>query len=642
LPLPLTRSLASALVVALALTVLSLDSAQAVPPWNEVEVQRAPDQTAPDQTAPETKAAAKSETKTETLADRYTLGTEGLPQVLSDADAALYREIFQLQERGKWKAADKLIARLGDRMLMGHVQFQRYMHPTAYRSRYKELKRWLDRYADHPGAKAVYDLAVKRRPKNYTWPRKPARHRSTYIQRSEATTYAKVPSKRLSRSKSRRARQIKWHVRRYAMRTRLTAAEQLLATRETKRLLHPAEIDEGYAEVAAAWYYYGKVSKAYALARAAAKRSGEHVPMAHWIAGLAAWRLDDLPAAAEHFEQLALSRNASGWNTSSGAYWAARTHLRLRQPEEMSRWLALAADAPMTFYGQLARRALGMETRFDFRPHRLTPEGAEILLNTRESRRALALMQAGQNRRAERELLRLRNWNVPEAVEALLSVAERAKLPSLSFKLASRLVDSGHAQPQGDKLEAALYPIPPWQPKGGFKVDRALIYALMRQESAFNPRAKSRDGARGLMQLLPSTAGFVARNYRRFRGHRRNQLFEPSLNMDLGQRYVAHLLSNDRVGDNLFRLTTAYNGGPGNLAKWQRRMKLDDDPLLFIESLPARETRLFIERVLSNFWIYRARLGQPSPSLDSAAAGDWPGYAALDGASQEIAHREQD
>ncbi|MDH3919616.1 MAG: hypothetical protein OEU25_15745, partial [Rhodospirillales bacterium] len=192
MPLPLTRSLASALVVALALTVLSLDSAQAVPPWNEVEVQRAPDQTAPDQTAPETKAAAKSETKTETLADRYTLGTEGLPQVLSDADAALYREIFQLQERGKWKAADKLIARLGDRMLMGHVQFQRYMHPTAYRSRYKELKRWLDRYADHPGAKAVYDLAVKRRPKNYTWPRKPARHRSTYIQRSEATTYAKV------------------------------------------------------------------------------------------------------------------------------------------------------------------------------------------------------------------------------------------------------------------------------------------------------------------------------------------------------------------------------------------------------------------------------------------------------------------
>jgi soluble lytic murein transglycosylase-like protein len=615
-------------VIALASTVLCLDSARAVPPWTEVEIQ--------------TNAATTSEQRTETLEDRYALGPEGLPKVLSDDDAELYREIFRLQERGNWKAADKRIAKLDDRMLMGHVQFQRYMHPTAYRSRYKELKRWLDRYADHPGAKRIYDLAIKRRPKNHLWPRKPVRHRSPYIQRPAAAASATVPSKPLSRAKRKRAQQIKWQVKRYALHTRLTAAEQLLTTREAKRLLHPAEIDDGRAQVAAAWYYYGKLPKAYDLARSAAERSGEHVPLAHWIAGLAAWRLNDLPAAAAHFEQLALSGNASKWNSAAGAYWAARSHLRLRRPEEMSRWLALAADAPMTFYGLLARRALGMETRFDFRPHRLTPAGAEILLGTPESRRALALMQAGQHRRAEQELLRLRNWNVPEGVEALLSVAERARLPSLSFKLASRLVQSGHAQPQGDKLEAALFPIPPWQPEGGFKVDRALIYALMRQESAFNPRAKSRDGARGLMQLLPSTAGFVARNYRRFRGHKRNELFEPSLNMDLGQRYVTHLLSNEQVGGDLFRVTTAYNGGPGNLMKWERRMKFDDDPLLFIESLPARETRLFIERVLTNFWIYRARLGQPAPSLDATAAGDWPGYAALDGASQEIAYREQD
>jgi soluble lytic murein transglycosylase-like protein len=618
--------IAGALFGALALAVLS--PAQALPPHGETEV--------------ETGAPAPKAPQPETLAERFSLGPEGLPKVISESDAELYREIFRLQERGKWKAVDKLIARLGDKMLMGHVLAQRYLHPTAYRSRYKELKRWLDSYADHPDAKRIYDLAVKRRPKNYTWPRKPARHRSKYIQRSAATTGAYIPSKRLSRTKRKRARQIKWQVRRYAMRTRLTAAEQLLATREAKRLLSAAEIDDGRADIAAAWYYYGKISKAYALAGKAAERSGQYVPIAHWTAGLAAWRLGKLEAAAEHFEQLALSQNASQWNTAAGAYWAARSHLRLRRPEEMSRWLSLAAKAPMTFYGLLARRALGVETRFDFRPHRLSPEGAELLLNTRESRRAFALMQVSQHRRAERELLRLRNWNVPEAVEALLAVAERAKLPSLSFKLANRLVDSGHASPRGDKLEAALFPIPPWQPEGGFKVDRALIYALMRQESAFNPKAKSRDGARGLMQLLPSTAGFVARNYRRFRGDRRNQLFDPALNMDLGQRYVVHLLSNERVGGDLFRLTTAYNGGPGNLMKWQRRMDFDNDPLLFIESLPARETRLFIERVLTNFWIYRARLGQPVPSLDATAAGDWPGYAALDGASQEIARREQD
>jgi hypothetical protein len=61
------------------------------------------------------------------------------------------------------------------------------------------------------------------------------------------------------------------------------------------------------------------------------------------------------------------------------------------------------------------------------------------------------------------------------------------------------------------------------------------------------------------------------------------------------------------------------------------------DPLMFIESLPSRETRLFVERVLANLWIYRARLGQPAPSLDGIASGDWPLYVALDNKTQELA-----
>ncbi len=91
------------------------------------------------------------------------------------------------------------------------------------------------------------------------------------------------------------------------------------------------------------------------------------------------------------------------------------------------------------------------------------------------------------------------------------------------------------------------------------------------------------------------------------------------------------------MGGDLFRLTTAYNGGPGNLSKWQRQMDYPGDPLMFIESLPSRETRLFIERVLANLWIYRARLGQPAPSLDGIASGDWPLYVALDSKAQELA-----
>ena len=86
------------------------------------------------------------------------------PAILSDADVDLYRQIFEVQERGDWTTADRLIARLSNPVLMGHVQFQRYMHPTAYRSRFNELNDWMDDYADLPEAGRVYRLAERRRP----------------------------------------------------------------------------------------------------------------------------------------------------------------------------------------------------------------------------------------------------------------------------------------------------------------------------------------------------------------------------------------------------------------------------------------------------------------------------------------------
>src|SRR3546814_9650351 len=92
---------------------------------------------------------------------------------------------------------------------------------------------------------------------------------------------------------------------------------------------------------------------------------------------------------------------------------------------------------------------------------------------------------------------------------------------------------------------------------------------MMRQESGFNPRALSPDGARGLMQLMPRTASYIDGD-RRYHGKRENELYDPSLNLELGQRYIAYLLVHERVQGDLFRLATAYNGGPGNLGKWER------------------------------------------------------------------------
>jgi soluble lytic murein transglycosylase-like protein len=215
-----------------------------------------------------------------------------------------------------------------------------------------------------------------------------------------------------------------------------------------------------------------------------------------------------------------------------------------------------------------------------------------------------------------------------------MAAADRGGMPGLAMRLHNTIYADG------DGLDAAGYPLPQWTPKGGFRVDRALVYAVVRQESRFDPEARSWAGARGLMQLMPSTARYVARGSG-YRVAGRSGLDDPALNLALGQRYLTMLLGDGNVDGDLFRLAAAWNGGPGNLQKWRRETKHGNDPLLFIESIPSRETRVFIERLLANLWIYRDRMGQPSPSLDALAAGRWPVYTALDQHGVEVAQHGQ-
>ncbi|MEO3428428.1 lytic transglycosylase domain-containing protein [Pelagibius sp. CAU 1746] len=564
-------------------------------------------------------------------------GPDGLPAVLQAHDAEAYRRIFALQESGRWKDADRLIAGLSDRRLMGHVLAQRYLHPTAYRSKYLELKEWMDHYADHPQAKRIYKLALKRRPANYRRPQPPAAVRTGVSWTAARASTDYVSPRPRSKAMRRKVSRVQRQVRRNVLRQRFTVTEKLLGQASVRNLLDEVELDEARALVASGWFYYGDTQRAYALAAPAAHRSGRAAPMINWIAGLAAWRLGHIDEAAVFFETLAGADNVAGWNVAAGAYWAARAHLKQQRPDRSSPLLRRAAEYQRTFYGLLARRALGMRIEFDFGSHRLGPEMTERLNRSPVGSRALALLQVGDREAAEDELVNAGRWGDPQQGEALLALAQHAKMPALAFRMGSQLARAKAGEQAGGALDAALYPIPPWQPQSGFSLDRALIYAVMRQESAFNTRAKSPDGARGLMQLMPRTASYMDKGGHYHRGNRRNELFEPSLNMELGQRYIAYLLEHERVQGDLFRLTTAYNGGPGNLGKWERAIKADHDPLLFIEALPSKETRLFIERVLTNLWIYRERLGQPAPSLERLAGGDWPRYEALDGTRAEVA-----
>src|SRR3546814_20968426 len=100
-------------------------------------------------------------------------------------------------------------------------------------------------------------------------------------------------------------------------------------------------------------------------------------------------------------------------------------------------------------------------------------------------------------------------------------------MPALAYRMGSRLAGSDIDSDEiGGVVDAALYPIPPWQPASGFTVDRALIYAMLRQESGFNTRALSPDGARGLMTLMPRTGSYNAPNSRH-PGKRHHRPYNP-------------------------------------------------------------------------------------------------------------------
>ena len=550
-----------------------------------------------------------------------------VPGVLSDADAALYRKVFELQETGQWKAADAAIKDIDDKVLLGHVLAQRYLHPRKYRSQYKELKAWLADYADHPEARRIHTLALHRKPGNWRAPESPERLK---LSASEGVATARrIPGKRLSKSNRSVVSQYKQTIRRALRRGNTLVAKRTITSAKVGKLFSDAEYDEARARLGQAYFSAGRDEWALKWA-AAAERSGHLLPQAHWTAGLASWRLGRKEQAATHFEAAADNSVGDDWFHAGAAFWAARANLVVRKPARVGRWLEEAAAHPRAFYGILARRILDQPMPFKWDLPTVAGGTFEALEARPRGRRAMALVQVGQQWRAERELRELARGADETLANGVLALAARGNMAGLAVRLDHQLY------PNGGGYDGAAYPIPAWAPVDGFSVDRALIYALIRQESMFNPKAKSWAGARGLMQLMPGTARFVARN-KGVRMNKRSELFEPEFNLGLGQRYIEMLLANKKINGDLFLMAAAWNGGPGNLRKWRRKTEFMDDPLFFIESLPSRETRHFIERVLSNLWIYRDQLGQPSPSLDAIAAGDWPVYTALGESTEEVA-----
>lgn len=531
------------------------------------------------------------------------------PGILGSEDVERYRTLFDLQDKGQFARADHLLPELGDRLLVGHVQAQRYLSKT-YRARYDELKAWMAKYKDLPVASRVYALAIKRKPRKAAPPERPeARAWRPQLDESEEDL---APRRATTKIKA-----INTKVRSLVRDERPSQALAYLNDTKVKAQLGRNERDDALQRVAASFYAEGKDGEAYALASEIAARNRAEVPLADWTAGLSAWRSGQPEIAAPHFEALALSKRVNDATVAAGGFWGARAYLASRKPEKVADLLEIAASHPRTFYGVLALRQLGRDLGFDWRLPSLDHATFDRLVSEPAIARAVGLAQVGRKDLAEEELLRAHGGLDPSLDMGLLALAGVYALPSVQLQVAEGL---GY-----DGFDEGRFPIPSYTPKGGFKVDPALIYAFMHKESRFKPKAESHAGARGLMQLMPRTASHVAGD--RALQQNKDRLLDPGLNLAIAQEYILDLMNMVEPTGNLFMLAVAYNGGPGNLSRWRRELGMDHDPLLFVESIPAAETRGYIERVLMNYWAYRDRMGRRSATLDAAAAGDWPVYS---------------
>jgi soluble lytic murein transglycosylase len=550
---------------------------------------------------------------------------------LDNENALIYKKIFAYQSEGRIDKANELLSLLTDFRLRGHVLYQRYMHPTAYRATFEDLTNWMELYADHPGADNIYKLAIKRMPEGF------AGHIKKYetgrgikglVAELDENGHDYVAPMKRRGWQTRSIRDLKRKIRNDLSKGMPSKALQRLQEDKAAGWMDQAEIDNVNGIIANSYMHYHKYTKALNLASESANRSGSKAPLAGWVAGLLHWRQGNYEEAARMFEYTALSPYASTWVASGGAYWAARSHARAGNSynKDVKFWLERAAEKHRTFYGLIAAQALGQTPDFNWAIPSYSVAHKLRLRSLPSAQRAMDLAKAEQFHLAEKELRRIDTQDDPFLREAFMAYAQKEGLASLALRMAEAYTD-----PYGHVYDAGLYPLAQWEPKGGYEVDRALIHALVRQESRFNPNAESGSGATGLMQLMPSTAGWIAGSKRYKSRQGRHALKSPEVNLDIGQRYVQHLMGNGAVNADLFSMAIAYNAGPGNLRKWKRELSgMVNDPLLFIECLPVAETRIFVERVMANYWIYRMRLGQETPSLAAIAAGEPARYVQLD------------
>ncbi len=523
----------------------------------------------------------------------------GLPQPLSPSEVVRIRHIFALQAEGDFARAAHETAALTDPTLLGDILADRYLG-GCYRATSAELTAWLDRYADLADAPAIRAQLLLRQV-----------HAAP-----DASGANAAPPAGLSR--------MPWLDRGVQDRLRADHVSDALALIDKQHGLGATYATELRAQIAHAAFADGNYDRAFRIADHAFRQSGGRVANAGFVAGLAAWQSGQIDVAASLFERVSRAPLASPEFRAAGAFWAARALRRLDQANSSRFWLRRAGTQSGTFYGLLARRLLGLGSglRDDTDPETLGTADVAAVDGTPRGHRAFALLQVGETVRAETALRQLSEEanNAADLMRSIMLVARAAGLTDLAADLATALQAT-----DGRPRDNVRFPLPRLRPRGGFLMDPAIVYGLARLESNFDADAVSPAGARGLMQLMPLAAGTVT-EAPVSPAAMAKRLADPALNLELGQRYLLSLARQDGVDGDLIRLLASYNAGPAATARWAGGIADGGDPLIFIESIPAPETREYVRRGLTFIWIYAARLRLPAPSLDELAAGLWPRF----------------
>jgi soluble lytic murein transglycosylase-like protein len=540
------------------------------------------------------------------------------PQVLSASDAAQYRAIFAAERAGQFDKAERLMGQISDTSLKGYVLAEQYLSSRAKRVPVTTLVSWLEEYRDLAIADRIYRLAVKRSTK-----KKRHHHRIVLYavvtnipaplgishQRGGGYEDVNIPDPPISSDAGRAAQ------------TQIAAAIKSDAPDQAMAVLQPLidsnsvpsyDLGRLKQRVAASYFAEGLDQQAYNLASTASDEEKRAAPLLYWNAGLAAFRLGMFAESAKYFETLAQVGSVPNWVRGGAAFWAARAYTRQGDPSRVITLLTVAAHEEPTFYGLLAEKLLGQDTQSGFSEPVLDQASFSQLMLIPAAHRAKALSEVGETEHVGRELERAFAESDPKNDPAFAALARHLDVPNLELRASEISASRGI-------VLTGLFPVPQYEPEGGYTIDPSLVLAFARAESRFHADAVSPAGARGLMQIMPGTATHIAGP------GAVSRLTDARYNMTLGQRYVAELLN--MYNDNLVELCAAYNAGPLKVSNWMAaREGKEDDALLFIESMRAPETRLYVKRLLTYHWMYRRRLGLDATTLAEAASGNWPTY----------------